>query len=183
MPGPEDFAWFEDPGFAGYLQSLRILFARDRSWQKMLASFGLDPSAARGETLEAQVEHPDRPTVRAGEHGEWGYTVETVICDTSDLLERLSIDEEAFELVYTPMTCPFRYAAGGTFVSGFDMTVPTIRWGDEQRFETEIVEAGFLDPLAVRALRGPRFIQLAFGVTITQEMVEGPLRSVVRPAA
>lgn len=58
---------------------LRLIFAEGRPWQDMLATgFGLDPTTAVTRSLEDQVQDPpDQPTIRAGEHQGWGYTVQT----------------------------------------------------------------------------------------------------------
>lgn len=175
MAEPEDFAWFEE--HLAWCHALRILFAKGRSWQQMVQAFGLDPAAAREETLLEQGYPKDSPTVRAGEHEGWGYTIQTDF-DSVDVeqLERLSIDGDAFELIYTLMSCPFRYAAGGVMVSGFDMTAPHFRVGDERRFEAELAEAVLAGVPRPRII-GPRFVRLAFGVTIPPA-IEGPLPSV-----
>lgn len=177
----ENFAWFE--GLLTRYLSLRIVLIKGRSWREVLNAFGLDPASAVEETLQAQMGHPDQPTVRAGEHEGWAYAIQDTWDPNDKQLERLSVDGEAFELAYTPLICPFGYATAGDFVSGFDMTVPHGQWGDERLFAAELAEAGFLDPGVPRpGVMGPRFVQLAFGLTITPAMVEGPLPSAARPS-
>lgn len=179
MSNQEDLAWFQNAG--AWCRNLRLLFARGRSWQEMLEAFGLDPAAADNETLRDQA-RSDHPTVRAGEHQGWGYGVQTMWDPADEQLERLSFDGEAFELAYTETISGFRYATGGALVSGFDMTVPHIRWGDERRFEAQMAEAGFLTGVPNPRIMGPRFVQLAFGLTIPAA-IEGPLPGVARRPA
>lgn len=178
MSDRQDFAWFQD--LISWCRNLRVLFAKGRSWQEVLEAFGLDPAAAGEESLRDQAHPTDQPTVRAGEHQGWGYTVQTAWDPADGQLERLSIDGEAFELAYTETISGFRYATAGAFVSGFDMTVPHIRWGDERRFEAEMAEVGFLAGVPNPRIMGPRFVQLAFGVTLPPA-IEEPLPSIAKP--
>ncbi|MGH9223065.1 MAG: hypothetical protein ACRD2W_04620 [Acidimicrobiales bacterium] len=177
----ERFAWLDN-----LVQwcTLRLMFATGRSWQDMLATvFGLDPARAVGRSLDDQVEDPpDRPTIRAGEHQGWGYTVQTTIdLDVYyEQLGRLSLRGEAFALIYTLSSVTFAHASDGSPTWFFDMTTPSLRERNAL-FEAAISEAGFDDGLPHAGIKGARFVELAFGITLTRDMIEGSLPSVVRP--
>lgn len=133
--------------------------------------------------LDDLVHRADRPTVRAGEQEGWAYTVQTAldVADREDdQLGRLSLGGEAFALVYILSSVTFAYASNQGPTWFFDMTLPRLR-EPNPRFEAAIAEAGFLDGLPRAGINGPRFVELAFGVTLTRAMIEGPLPSIARP--
>lgn len=175
-----DFTWF-DRLLKG-VHTLRVVFARGLSWQDVLVvGFGLDPTTATSETLDDQLSHPDDDTVRAGERDGWGYTVQTTIDlhDNPKQLERLSSRGEAFALAFTLMTDAFECASDGS-IWGFQMTLPLMSPPHPQ-FAAAMEAAGFMEDLPNPRIVGPRFVQLAFGITITPAMIEGALHRVVRP--
>ena len=59
----------------------------------------------------------------------------------------------------------------------FDMTTPSLRERNA-RFEAAISEAGLDDGLPHAGINGPQFVELAFGITLTRDMVGGSLPSV-----
>ncbi len=176
-----DFTWFDR--LVHGIHTLRVVFARELSWQDMLVvGFNLDPMTATTETLGEQEWHEDSSvTIRTGSHLGWGYAVQTVLelTDDEDQLGRLSHVGEAFVLAFTETIEWFGYATAGAFVSGFDMVLPQAR-PPHPRFASQMAEAGFLEHLPNPRIVGPRFVELAFGVTLTPALVEGPLSSVVR---
>lgn len=177
-----DFTWF-DRLITG-IHTLRLVFAKGQSWQDMLAvGFDLDPTAATTETLDEQTSHLDQATIRAGEYQGWGYIVQTVLetVDDERQLGRLSLRGEAFALAFTMTLNWFGYASDGAFVWGFDMGLPQMS-PPHPRFAARMAQAGFMENLPNSRLVGARFVELAFGVTMTPEMVIGPLHSAVRLA-
>jgi hypothetical protein len=76
-----------------------------------------------------------------------------------------------------PTINTFTYAAAGELVSGFDLTVPHIRYGsDQHRFDEQMEQAGFAaDDVPVPGEMGARFAQLVFGVTLTADLLERAL--------
>lgn len=176
-----DFSWFDR--LLNGIHTLRLVFATGQSAQDMLlvVAFNLSPPTTT-ETLDDQGSHPDQATIRAGEHDGWGYAVQTTVDpnDNDDQLARLSLRGEAFALVFTMTTDFFSYASDGAFVWGFDMGLPQMS-PPHPRFAAQMAEAGFFERLPNPRVVGPRFVELAFGVTITPDMVSRPLASVVRP--
>lgn len=174
VPDETRFAWFTT--WVNQHLCATVTFAKDRSWQEMIEGFGLSPAAVTNETYDEAT--ADLGTkVRAGVTGRWGYAVEDVslLGSNEDVLARLSAnDGEAIALVYTQTINTFLYAADGKLVSGFDLTVPHIRYGPEQhRFDEEMQRAGFLpgvvpDPPSM----GARLLEIAFGITLDQELLE-----------
>jgi len=132
------------------------------------------------ETFADASSDSSRPKLRVGEMHGWAYAFEHLTTRSADpqILCRLSvIDGEAFSQVYTQTISSFLYEAGGELVSGFDLTVPEVRYGrDAHRLDKGMEQAGFLrpgvpDPPAMGAL----FLQLTFAIRIDQPMLEGAL--------
>jgi hypothetical protein len=147
----------------------------------MLEGLGLDPPNLVESTFMGASADPDRLRVRVGEHAGWGYAVEGFTQRGSQSLGRLSVaGREALALVYNLKISTFEYWADGEFVSGFDLLLPHIRWGrDEHLFDATMEQAGFLQPgLPDPPAMGARFVQVTFGITIDQDMLERPLPSV-----
>jgi hypothetical protein len=180
--GPEsDFGWFTT-WLYGQL-GVCVAFARGLSWEQMLAGFSLQPRQVLEETFAEADANPDRPKVRMGTHEGWAYAVEhfTGRGVDQETLCRLSANGgEALVLGYTQTISLFKYAANGESVSGFDLTVPHIRWGREpHRFDATMAQAGFLRPgVPDPPTMGARFVQLTFGITLTQDLLERRLPSV-----
>jgi hypothetical protein len=159
---------------------LGLTFARGLASEQMLAGLGLSPQNLVYRTFEEEGADPDQPRVRVGEHEGWGYAVEGFTQRGLQRVGHLSVaGGEAFFLGYTLDIGLFQYYAGGEFVSGFDLTVPHVRWGREpHRFEATMAQAGFLGPsLLDPPATGARFVQLTFGITIDRDMLERPLLS------
>lgn len=179
---PSDFGWFT--AWVDQQLGVSLTFARGVSREGVLEGFNLRPRTAVEETFKEACADPERPKVRVGELSGWGYAVEhfTARGDDPPILCRLSGNGgEALALVYTQTVNSFMYAADGDVVSGFDLTVPQIRYGrDEHRFDATMERAGFLGPdVRERTPQmGARFVQLTFGITIDQQMLERPLLSV-----
>jgi hypothetical protein len=91
-------------------------------------------------------------------------------------LQRLSQDGgEALSLTYTQTINTFLYARDAKLVSGFDLTVPSIRYGlDEHHFDTVIANAGFNADQPPEPAAGALFIHDLFGIDLDQQMLEGP---------
>ena len=188
MQAPEsagDFGWFT--AWVGQRLGVCLTFARGISCEQLLAGFDLDsataPRDAMEETFAEADDDPDRPKVRAGELDGWAYAVEHFTSKGAqpDTLCRLSANGgEALALVYTQTISAFNYAANGEYVSGFDLVVPNIRWGsDPHRFDATMEQAGFLRPgIPEPRVMGARFVQLTFGITLDQHMIERALPSV-----
>jgi hypothetical protein len=137
-----------------------LTFANRRSWEEMGTCFkGTD--------------------ARLGSVGHWTFAVESLSVrgGHSATLRRLSEqDGEAFSLCYTDMVDTFNYANDGRHVSGFDLTVPQIRYGDEpERFSAELERAGFLDARIPTRGMGAIFVEEAFGITLDRELLERPM--------
>jgi hypothetical protein len=177
---PSDFGWFSD--WVNQRLALFLTFARGLSTEQVLTGLGLRTDCVGLQTFE-EADDADQwgpPRIRVGEHGGWAYAVEHFTQRGAESIERLSAaGSEAFALVYTQTICAFNYAAGGRLVSGFDLTVPHIRWGSEpHRFDSYIERAGFLRPgVPDPPAMGARFVQLAFGITIDQDLLERALPS------
>jgi hypothetical protein len=131
-------------------------------------------------TFEESFADSYKPTIRVGEHEGWGYAVEGFTQMGLQSVGRLSVaGGEAFVLVYVLERSGFQYWEYGEFASGFDLLLPHIRWGrDPHRFDTTMEQAGFLQPgMPDPPAMGARFVQLTFGITIDQDMLERPLLS------
>lgn len=179
-----DFGWFTV--WVNQHLGLCLTFARGLSKEQMFGGFGLKPRHLVEETFEeaeTQADLSGRPKIRVGERDGWAYAVEhfTGRGSNPQTLCRLSANGgEALALGYTQTISTFLYTASGELVNGFDLTVPHIRWGcDPHRFDTTMERAGFLGPgVPDPPAMGARFLQLTFGITIDQRMLEQALPGV-----
>jgi hypothetical protein len=75
-----------------YTLGFRFVFVEGRSAAEMIAACGVDPAAARVQTLqEALDEYEDDPFFRTGETAGWGFLAEELDGDSRDgLLRELS---------------------------------------------------------------------------------------------
>jgi Family of unknown function (DUF6461) len=175
-----DYGWFSD--WVNQHLGVCITVARGLTPKQMVDGFGLKLADAVEETFEEASSNLSRPKLRVGELDRWAYAVEHFTTEGSapETLNRLSVaGGEAFSLAYTQTTSTWRYAEDGVLVSGFDLTVPHIRYGsDPHRFETNMEQAGFLRPgVPDPPAMGAHFVQLTFGVLLDQHMLERPLPS------
>jgi hypothetical protein len=150
----------------------------------MLDGFGI----ARGDALLPEAVDPTAHAPRMGvaDNPEWGWTIEqfTAKGSTAETLSRLTArGHEALSLAHTQTVSSFLYAADGSIVTGFDLTVPSIRYGsDPHRFDNEMARAGLVaegarDIPAASA----RFLRSAFRLDLSPEMVETVARVVYLP--
>jgi hypothetical protein len=177
-----------DPGwFTAWVDahlSVSLCFVRPIEPAELLRELGAAPETAAVQTFSEAGDDPLVHRVRAGRHGGWTYAVEHFTGKGSNpsTLERLSRGGEAFALFYTPTVSAFLYAKEGRLLSGFDLTVPRIRYGSDQgRFDADIAAAGFLGPEPAGAAAGARLLHLLFGLDLEPEMLEGALLSAVLP--
>ena len=142
----------------------------------MLDGFGIVAASCLPPELPFDP-YVDKPRVQVGSNSQWGWAIEdfTSVGSVPKTLGRLSSGgSEVLSLTFTPTISTFMCAAGGSLVSGFDLVCPHIRFGpDPHRFDQQMAQAGFLrdiapDPPSMGAL----FAQIAFGLTITQDMIE-----------
>lgn len=179
-PHLSDFAWFAT--WANQRLGACLTFGRGLSWDDMLDAFGLSPddvsSEGQGQT--------HRPRVQVASNGQWGWAIEQFTAKGSEpeTLCRISArGSDALSLTLTQTVNSLLYAAGGTLVAGFDLTAPHIRYGtDPERLLDAMRRSGFLDgPISDPAAMGAYFLQVAFGLELRPEMVEGDLRSAELP--
>jgi hypothetical protein len=151
---------------------------------ELLKRSGTSPERIR-ELSTGQAPAPPGPPVRVGEFDSWTYAVEglTVRGSKQEILEALSLGQgEALSLCYTQTISTILYARGGRLLAGFDMTVPHIRFGSDQHyFDPFLASAGFAADLPARSA-GARLVKLAFGITITPDLLEKPLAAAALPA-
>jgi len=176
----DDFGWFT--AWVGQHLGVGITLARGLSLEQMVEGLGLLPGDAVEETFDEAGSDPSRPKVRVGKLDGWAYAVEqfTVTGAAPGTLGRLSVaGGEALSLEYTQTIDTFMYAADGVVVNGFDLTVPHIRYSsDPHRFDTRMEQAGCLRPgVPDPPAMGAHFLQLTFGITIDQHMLERALPS------
>lgn len=170
----DEFLWFTT--WVNQRLGACLTFARGSSWQQMLDGFGIPAAPC------LPAEHPfdpyvDRSRVQVGSNSQWGWAIEdfTAMGSAPATLGRLSSGgSEALALTLTETVSFFHYAADGSVVSVFDLVVPHIRYGcDPHRLDEQMAQAGFLDgtvpdPPSMGAL----LAQLAFGLTITEDMIQ-----------
>jgi hypothetical protein len=73
------------------------------------------------------------------------------------------------------------YARDGSKLSGFDMTVPHIRYGPQpHRFDAEMENSASFNTVGVPEpeAMGARLLQIAFEITLERDLLEQPLKSV-----
>jgi hypothetical protein len=181
MPDPVTdprFAWFT--GWANQHLGVTLTFARERSWQEVAACFGAQPELAETMTF-LEAGYAEGTHVRVSTVGAWSCAIEslTVIGGDPATLQCLSGGGgEAFALCCTETIDTFYYCSDGRTVFGFDLLFPDRdrRWGGEpDRFAAEMEQAGFFDEGFPNRGMGAKFVELAFGVTLSQEMLEAPL--------
>jgi len=162
-----------------------LTFGRGLPWQRMLEGFGMSvsdrPASQPGDP------HLDSPKIHVGSNGEWGWAIEhfTVEGSKSDTLCRLSSGgAEALSLTFTQTLSTFFYASDGSIVNGFVLTLPQRRFGsDPDRFDAAMARAGYFDPNADHVpAEAAFFLELAFGLKITEEMLRNVAHTADLPA-
>lgn len=138
----------------------------------------------QGRTLEEIRElmegrQPRRPPlIRVGRFGGWTAIIEHFTARGTDL-ELLEAGSRAGErsVVYcfTQTIACLLYARDGVLLSGFDATVPTIRWGTNQWYFDDLLAGvvGQLRPVSPAEIA--QILKDGFDVAIDRGVLEGPL--------
>jgi hypothetical protein len=91
----------------------------------------------------------------------------------------ISAGSEAFNLTYTIDIDTFSYYADGEWLFGLELGTTTRYGSDQHRFDDLAEHAGITSRSDPTYVSGPRFVQLAFGITLTRELFERDLPSLV----
>jgi len=161
--------------------SICLTLARGMGATEILLAFGGEVGSIRARTLQEADDEMGAPLVRAGEVNGWGYAVEhfsTIGVDprTLDTLSRGG--GLAISITYTQSANGLMISSDGSLADGFDMVNPQFRYGDRQDlFEAQLESAGLLSRESSQPAAGARFVELATGIPITRQMLEGLLPS------
>lgn len=163
--------------------SLSLTLARGMSASDILLAFGGGVGSSRSRTLQEADDEMGAPLVRAGEVNGWAFAVEhfTTIGADPRTLDALSRGGGlAISVTYTQSANALMISSDGSLADGFDMVNPQFRYGDRQDlFEAQLESAGLLSRESSQPEAGARFVELATGVGITRQMLEGLLPSVL----
>ena len=175
-----DFKWFSR--FIDEHVGAWLTFMRRASTDEVFTVLGVDSAEARVATW-SDAGGSERLRVRAGSTAGWGFGMGDLDWrrDFEELVVRAShTNDEAFCLSFTATISGFFYANSRGVVSGFDLTVPHIRWGTApDRFAADIEAAGFLSEISDPPAMSARLVRIAFGVTIDPDLLTGPLPTVM----
>lgn len=179
-----NFDWFGE--WVERMVTIMVTFAENRTATEMFEAFGVDrqrTADAISMTLaEAAQAAGGLECVRVGRHEQWVYAVSWPPGQAAEIVSGLSAGgREAFTLCYAMTVELFMYGRDGVLVSGFDVTVPNIRYGsNENHFDALMAQMGiFGDGRERSPAAAAELVFLAFGVELDQEMLERSLPAVV----
>lgn len=124
---------------------------------------------------------PRRPPpqiLRVGTLGEWTTVIEQFSTRGAafDVLRATSAGEcKSVVYCYTQTVVSLLYASDGELVSGFDTTVPTIRWGSNPSYFDEPLARAVGSLRAVSPAEIAEILDNEFDLTIERAALEGPL--------
>lgn len=145
---------------------------------ELLRQSGHTPEQIR--ELEIARQRPTPQLVRVGRLGKWTAVIEQFSTRGTEPEVLQAISSSGAEVVvycFTQTIVSLLYASNGDFVSGFDATVPTIRWGSDQSYFDELLQrvVGPLRPVAPAEIA--QILSDGFDLTIDRAVLEGPLPS------
>lgn len=143
---------------------------------ELLKNQGRTP--AEIEELVAARQRRRSPVIRVGRFGTWTAVIEhfTTRGADPDVLEATS-RAGAISIVYcfTQTIVSLLYARDGALVSGFDATVPTIRWGPTQSYFDDLLAGVVGQPRPVAPAEVAQILKDGFDLSIDRAVLEGPL--------
>ncbi|MGK5112568.1 MULTISPECIES: DUF6461 domain-containing protein [unclassified Geodermatophilus] len=174
MATPSRFDWFADWAASHVLLTLTAV--RGPGIEELLTA--LDASEVdRGACTHREAMDLDLPAVRVGTAQGWTYAVELSSVRGGDpaVLQRLTAGGgEAVTACLTATVQGLHHARDGEYVVGFDLVLPSFRWGREPHsLDREMAAAGLLDEDGPRPVAAcADILERAFGLTVTRDVLE-----------
>lgn len=129
------------------------------------------------EVAEAR-QSPRPPVLRVGRFGDWTAVIEqstTRGADQGVLEATPRAGATSLAYCFTQKIVVLLFARDGALVSGFDTTVPTIRWGPNQGYFDDLLARVVGEARPVAPAEVAQILKDGFDVSIERTVLEGPL--------
>lgn len=143
---------------------------------ELLKRQGRTPAEIQEVAEARQAQRP--PVLRVGRFGDWTAVIEqsTTRGADQDVLEATSAaGATSLAYCFTQTIAVLLFARDGALVSGFDTTVPTIRWGPNQGYFDDLLARVVGDARPVAPAEVAQILKDGFDVSIERAVLEGPL--------